>query len=605
MLLRPTLATWPAQASGAAIGLARVRRLRMTPTWLDSSEMHVYANSRTLDPDALRSGRDVVLDIPLSHGLRVPEGVLIDDHLSRSQRRDIDCAARAAIEKWHARYDSVLAFGSLSVSDIWHSELFAEVFLPTARIMAGVRAAVASGGARQVVTHGLDPELAEALSVALAPIPVAACDAGPMQHYPGEDAAPKGTLRRAPRWQRLARALLDAVGLPSLVRGRLLIVSYYSTEPVLAWLAAGNGPSPVVYTAFPPPLDVAARAALRGGWTGLPGTRSLRRAASLLDRHLARAGAIDQGELLEPASDALLHRRALRCLSDRAAGTLALGWLMERQLDRRRINSILVPFDHEPVAKILVRAAQARGIPVLALQHGYEPRKSFHPGEICGTLGAWSQWDLEALPAERQPHARVVGNTGLGSMASKRPVRGEPLHAVIIVEHSLRFTTLIDRRITARHLAVALDGLRRSGRRWRITVRPHPADDVAEFQALAAQLGGTPIDVDAESPILDLLSSADVCIGAVSTASLQTALTDTRLVMLMPERIDCVPPLDGSAGLLFATDAAGLDEALYAALNSSELPGIQDLLEALGHGSVDPVGSTLRWLQELVDQAAR
>jgi hypothetical protein len=319
----------------------------------------------------------------------------------------------------------------------------------------------------------------------------------------------------------------------------------------------------------------------------------------LLARHIAKAHAMSPSELLEPGIGELLHRRALRCLSDRAAASIALAELLERALARHKLDAVLVPFDHEPVAKVLVRTAQAHGVPVLALQHGYEPLKRFAPGEFSDALGQWSRWDLAALPPEQRARARVVGNPSRGTIRSPSSPQSVPPHAVVLIENRWRFSALMDQRVSALHLAAALEGLRQSRHDWRITVRPHPSDDVAEFRALAAELGVTRMDIETKTPMLDLLSSAQVCVGALSTAALQTALTGTRLVMLMPQPFDCVPPLDGSGQVMYATNASELCQAVDAAMDAPQPPGRAELLEALGCGSPDPTAHILNWIREL------
>ncbi len=273
--------------------------------------------------------------------------------------------------------------------------------------------------------------------------------------------------------------------------------------------------------------------------------------------------------------------------------------MLERHLRRRRPLGVIVPFDHEPAAKALVRAAQRRGVPVICLQHGYEPRKHFHPGEFSDAIGEWTQSDLDALPEAQRRRARVVGNPARGALEADVPADRRTQHAVVLVEHHSRLSALIDRRITARHLAIAVNGLALCDRSWRVTVRPHPADSGPEFRALVGDLGGSEVAVDNVTPILELLGSAELCVGAISTAALQCALTGTRLVMLRLPEVDCLPPLDGSGDVPVAATPEELAAAVEAVVASPSPTGEQELLTALGHGPPDPTGAVLDWLAEL------
>jgi ADP-heptose:LPS heptosyltransferase len=226
----------------------------------------------------------------------------------------------------------------------------------------------------------------------------------------------------------------------------------------------------------------------------------------------------------------------------------------------------------------------------------------FPTGDLSDYAGVWSHWTLEAVPPERRERARIVGNPrngAFGASARSKPARQRPV-AVILVEHHSRQTALLDRRITARHLAAAIDGLRRSRRDWRIVVRPHPVDEFGEIAQIAAEIAGEPIRVDGHTPATELLADADLCVGALSTATLEAAQMGTRVVMLNPSRIGWTPPLTSGSSVVVAATADELARAVDEVMEAPEPPGAAELLEGLGVGVADPAGLTVDWIRELI-----
>jgi hypothetical protein len=136
-------------------------------------------------------------------------------------------------------------------------------------------------------------------------------------------------------------------------------------------------------------------------------------------------------------------------------------------LNRGRVRTVVLPFDHEPTAKTIIRIAERAGVPSLFVQHGYEPHRVFHTGTLTSFAAVWSPADRLAFPEDARSRVRVLGNPrkeALASAATRRPA-GRPV-AVVLAEHHARQSSILDRRITAVHLGAAIDGLRASGRDW-------------------------------------------------------------------------------------------------------------------------------------------
>jgi hypothetical protein len=89
------------------------------------------------------------------------------------------------------------------------------------------------------------------------------------------------------------------------------------------------------------------------------------------------------------------------------------------------------------------------------------------------------------------------------------------------------------------------------------------------------------VEIDTGTPIESLLESADLCVGSLSTGTLQGCALGVPTVFLDVAGIERPWPFDGSA-LAGCTDAEGLAEAVALALSSEEVAGRNEALDALG-----------------------
>lgn len=559
--------------------------------------------SRGVDLKKLVPGHDATITLPPEHAARLQMDVLIDDHLGASERTAIDSRALAALQSWQVHASGVFSAGAAPLAEIWRGELLMEVFLEVERVVAGVRATVSTYGVSQLSTGDLDRELAVALRAVMAAEGVAVFipdHYGSPPRYPSEAAVPPHQAQRLKLRQRVAQHLVNVIGAPNFVRGRVVVLPYHSTLPVLRRLADGSGPRPVVVVGSPPPPRLALAAARRGGWIGRPGLLAARRGRVLFESQMRELLAL--GPESQRPLDVLRHRRAVRFLTDRAAGTTAQFLRTKRAFRGGRVRTVLLPFDEEPAAKLLVAVARLNDIPVLTIQHGYEPIVvATRPGTSADFVGVWNAEGLSSFPPDRRPRIRVTGNPGaaVSQLSRTGPTAGSRPRALILVEHPARESVVIDQRVGARHLSTALAGLEASGFPWHVIVRPHPSDDPRHYVLLLEDLGYPNAVVDAETPIGLLLSNVDLCVGACSTVALQTAEVGLPLLMLDVTGIELRAPLNGSGGVLRVVDVAGVAREAGRLLNGTQVPGRSALLEAMG-GSVDAIASVADWLEELV-----
>ena len=112
---------------------------------------------------------------------------------------------------------------------------------------------------------------------------------------------------------------------------------------------------------------------------------------------------------------------------------------------------------------------------------------------------------------------------------------------VVLVDYPSRMSARVHQRVSARHVATAISAARRALPGTPVVVRPHPSD--AEPGAYGA-LGSR---VDATTGIEQLLERCSLCIGSVSTATLQSAAMGIPTIQLDVSGADDRPwPLDGS-----------------------------------------------------------
>jgi hypothetical protein len=553
---------------------------RPTPVW--EAVVRVRGSSAGSSPHDLRVGRDVVLDMPRAQGDELPRGVLLDDLLAPEQRDAIDREAIERLRAWRQRRDAELTVDGVCMPNIWEVELLAEVFLPETRIAAGLLAAFEQAPPRRVECEGLDAGRVATLRAVLGPLGVEVLAAGPPApppRYPSVLASPA----RIALSRRVAKSILQATGAPQRVRGEVFFLPYWHLLPVLERLSASGPLDPVLDPGAPPRAALATllRCALRGGWVGYPGLRRRRWSRRSLERRLASARGAASAEA---SLSGLLDTRALTMLEQRAGGTLAAVSQLREAFAGRRIRLAVLPFDSPPEARVVVQAARDCGVPTLVVQHGLFNEPNDPDKTLADCVAVWSDADAADL-REWTPAAVVTGNPGAGRPPALRDRRraGPREQAIVLVEYASRLSTRVDNRVSVRHVLAALDALSKALPGASVTIRPHPAEHEPEiFERLAAAARGLEVGVDVTSPIDDVLRTADLCVGAVSTATLEAAAAGVPVVFLNVTEKPARWPFDGSTDVPVACSSEELAEVVPRVLASGGVPGRAEMLEALG-----------------------
>ena len=509
----------------------------------------------------------------------------LDDHLDAEARERIDSTARERYGQWRERRRAALTVDGVDLSSIWEIELLAGCFQPAARIEVGLPRALEALGAGSIeIETGARMDLLET---------VATRASATTTRVPRLSA---GRLP-APATPPFPARLMGAAGVPAVLRGQVLCVHYWTIAPVYRRLASqANGARPAASGVILPGLGTrdGLRTALRGGWLGHPGARARRRAEVRAAEVIAaaRVWPADADEL-----DLALDRWALHVLAERAATTLAAGTHARRAFAGAPLGSLLVPFDGTADVALLVDEAHRAGISTLLVQHGFDSRLGVPDKERADVIALWSERDRGNVPPGARGRVVVTGNPGAehlaGAQGRRAPRRDRTL---VLVDYASRMSSLIAERVGQRHVLAALEGLARARPGSTVVVRPHPSDRHADAYLRGPE--GLRTELDTSTPIEELLTQVDLCIGSMSTATLQAGALGVPVVHLEVAGYRRPWPLDGSV-VPTAADADELAEAVRRVLADPEVAGQAELREALG---VRPgaVAAVCELLEELV-----
>jgi len=549
------------------------------------ANLRVLADSHGLDPASLVAGRDVVLAMNPAHGLDLPAGVAVHDHLDIDARWAIYRAAAGAIADVRELLDEPLTVDGVCLPWIWEAEILVALTILFAEAEGLLRCVRNHDPASLRLTSTLPRHRRVASVVAAAAgielreqpagVAPAGSRAGPRRPSAG------GARHELVRWAR-------AAGLPSHLRpGCDLLVSYWPLMALLDRMLADRRRRPAVALQRPPTgPGRSLRAAQRGGWLGAPGPADRRRARAVAEPALQQASTARRApiapfgvDLCEPVLEEVLGiaRR-------RAAFDLATAAMLRRVLRRSAPASVIVPFDTQPDGRLLVSLAREAGVRTLGLPHGaYLLPQLLGDLELCDEVLLWSEQVAPRMSGGERP-VHVVGYPL--PHAPPPPTRarggGAPATVLVLGQPSPTSFALCDPRTTMRHYAVALGALRQLAPAPRIVLRPHPAEGSDAALAAAASFAGSEIAIDASTPIQDLYRACSLCLGTATTATLQAVLNGTPVVALNLTGFEWSWPLGGDTTVPVARSAGELSACLDRWASGRPLPGREALLTALG-----------------------
>ena len=549
------------------------------PVW--APIVRLRRTSANTDAGALEPGRDLVLDLARSQGYELPLGVLLDDWLSIEARDEIDREAFGRLAAWRARHEKHLTVDGVNLAHVWETELLAEVFMPETTIFGGLLASIGTRGPDRFELEAIDAERTACLRALLEPlgVEVATPSSYPLPpHYPSEVASPRVQLSR-----RLLRPIIHRIGVPQRVRGEVYLFPYWHLRALFERLTADGFGVVLEPGALPPStLDTLTRSALRGGWVGQSRAADRRRSRRDLAAALAVARAHPQE--LDPF-ERLLDVRALRMLEQRAGETLAVVRRMRKAFARPRLKLAILPYDCMPDSRAIIQAARDEGVPTLVVQHGFFAEPNDPDKTLADVAAVWTERDARSLAKRRPGRIEVTGNPGLMHLTGLVGRRQNETvgHTIVLVDYASRQSAWVDRRVSFTHVDAALSALAAARPGTVVTIRPHPAEHEPEiFAAFAEQYREIDVRIDASSPIAALIGQADLCVAAISTATLEFAAAGVPVILLNVSARPGPWPLDGQSVVPFASSAAQVAELIPRVLASEGVPGRDLMVEALG-----------------------
>ena len=152
--------------------------------------------------------------------------------------------------------------------------------------------------------------------------------------------------------------------------------------------------------------------------------------------------------------------------------------------------------------------------------------------EAGDEVALWSPAIAPRL-ADRDRPIHVVGYplAHVRDAQRQRPVSRRRPRILVLGQAWWPTTAMLDRRGLIRHYLVACHAIATGLPDADVTLRPHPADELATARCVVDRCRSLAIDVDPVTDIATLLAGSDLCIGALSTATLQAALTPTPVVL--------------------------------------------------------------------------
>jgi hypothetical protein len=201
-----------------------------------------------------------------------------------------------------------------------------------------------------------------------------------------------------------------------------------------------------------------------------------------------------------------------------------------RTLRTGRVGSVLVPFDTPPFPRLIVRTAQARGIPTFVLNDGWKGDDFGQQGMTADVALASSENVLRNY-FRRHPNAdRAILTGDPRSDAEHAPVLPAAPHAAPrrILLGSFTFSPIdlnCRRSDPERFLEVALEAIAASPatRGAQVVFKLHPADRADAYDAIVARHPDVAVEVVSAGDVTALFADADVYITTYSTSLLQAA----------------------------------------------------------------------------------
>ena len=196
---------------------------------------------------------------------------------------------------------------------------------------------------------------------------------------------------------------------------------------------------------------------------------------------------------------------------------------LERELRRRDVRGVLVPFDTPAQARLVVRVAQKMQIPTFVLNDGFKADDIQQEGMAADVALAWSEAIRDCYFSRRPNSAIVTGNPRLERL-SRIAARRRDAQRVLVGAHSFSPVDLNCGRSDAeRFLEQVLDGIAAAHDHVdpSVVVKLHPSDAQSYYGTLLQRHARLVVELRTRGDVIDMFDDCDVYVATYSTSLLE------------------------------------------------------------------------------------
>jgi hypothetical protein len=288
-----------------------------------------------------------------------------------------------------------------------------------------------------------------------------------------------------------------------------------------------------------------------------------------------------QGYSLWPAVERSLALLFLERFAELESQTKTINRLLERY----RPDMIIVPQDVKDIPRLLVMAAQMRGIPTVATEHGIIADYPHRVLPLADTIAVWGEANVRFYLARgfRRQRLAIVGQPMLEKAYQGRRADLEtgrtPNRTACVILFAAQPYVPISARNSAREVLAMLEMVVDACRKkmhWELLIKLHPAMDGSEITTL--DLSDVNIRIINSGSTYDLISLADVVLTWSSTVGLEALVLGKPLIVLqIPGKNDFVPYVSYKA-------ASGASTAAQLTAAIESITTVQDTTTDTGEG---------------------
>jgi hypothetical protein len=224
---------------------------------------------------------------------------------------------------------------------------------------------------------------------------------------------------------------------------------------------------------------------------------------------------------------------------------------LQRELRRSRVRAVFVPFDSVPETRLLVRSAQAMGIPSFVINDGFKADDVQVDGLTADVALAWSV-ALRDHYFSRRPRGRtiVTGNPRLDAHPTRKPRSHGRVTPATIVVGGFAFSP-VDLNCRRSDPELFLDGVLEGVGRARgldsstVVVKLHPADEPTHYTDVLAAHSGLDIQLLTSGDVVDLFQECDLYVTSASTSLLEAVAIGVPVIYYRVNWQRFHPPFEG------------------------------------------------------------